>query len=218
MSTERSRWGAGIVPSYDAIAEEYAQQYFDELDGKPFDILDRFAASVAGRGRVCDLGCGPGQIASYLTARGVEAFGIDASAAMVATARRLNPELEFLVGNFFALDFPDGALAGVAACYSLIHVPRADLGLTVSELARVLQTGGRLLISLHAGTGEVTREEAYGKTVGLVATLFSEDEVRTALHDAGMRIDTLITRQPYSFEYQSQRIYALGTRDGVSGT
>jgi SAM-dependent methyltransferase len=214
MSSERSRWGAGIVPSYDAIAEEYAQQYFDELDGKPFDrdILDRFAASVAGSGRVCDLGCGPGQIARYLTARGVEAFGIDASAAMVATARRLNPELEFLVGNFLALDFPDGALAGIAAFYSLIHVPRADLGLTVSELARVLQTGGRLLISLHAGTGEVTREEAYGKSVALVATLFSEDEVRTALHDAGMRIDTLITRRPYSFEYQSQRIYALGTR------
>jgi hypothetical protein len=57
----------------------------------------------------------------------------------------------------------------------------------VSELARVLQTGGRLLISLHAGTGEVTRKEAYGKTVALVATLFSEDEVRTALHDAGTR-------------------------------
>jgi SAM-dependent methyltransferase len=110
----------------------------------------------------------------------VEAFGIDASAAMVATARRLNPELEFLVGNFFPLDFPDGTLAGIAAFYSLIHVPRADLGLTVSELARVLQTGGRLLISLHAGTGEVTR---------------------TALHD----VDTLITRRADALPRSARR-------------
>lgn len=31
------RWGAGVVPSYDVIAEPYAAQYFDELDAKPFD-------------------------------------------------------------------------------------------------------------------------------------------------------------------------------------
>ena len=49
MPSERARWGAGIVPSYDAIAEEYAGQYFDELDGKAFDreILDRFARALA---------------------------------------------------------------------------------------------------------------------------------------------------------------------------
>src|SRR5947207_7346925 len=100
MASERPRWGAGIVPSYDAIAEEYAGQYFDELDGKPFDrtALDLFAASVIGRGRVCDLGCGPGQIARYLAARGVDVFGIDASAAMIAVARRLNPKIEFHQG------------------------------------------------------------------------------------------------------------------------
>jgi hypothetical protein len=46
------------VPSYDAIAEQYAVQYFDELDDDPLDreVLDRFAVSVRGRGHVCDLG------------------------------------------------------------------------------------------------------------------------------------------------------------------
>ena len=62
MESMPPRWGAGIVPSYDAIAQGYAEQYFDELDSKPFDraVLDRFAASVKGRGRVCDLACSPG--------------------------------------------------------------------------------------------------------------------------------------------------------------
>jgi hypothetical protein len=80
MESMPPRWGAGVVPSYEAIAEEYAEQYFEELDGKPFDreVLDRFAASVKGRGRVGDLGCGPGHGARYLAGRGVDAFGIDA--------------------------------------------------------------------------------------------------------------------------------------------
>jgi SAM-dependent methyltransferase len=202
------------VPSYDAIAEDYARTYFDELDGKPFDraILDRFAADLVGRGRVCDLGCGPGQIARYLARRGVDAFGIDASAGMVATAGRLNPTLEFRRGDFFRLDLADQALAGIAAFYSLIHCARGDLGRALTELHRVLVPGGRLLMAVHAGAGEVTREDAYGKRIALVATLFSEQEVRDALASAGLRVDELTQRPPYDFEYPSTRIYALATR------
>jgi SAM-dependent methyltransferase len=207
-------WGDGIVPSYDAIAAEYAEAYFDELDGKPFDRewLDRFAASVKGRGRVCDLGCGPGQIARYLAARGADAFGIDAAPSMVATARRLNPTLDFHQGDFFRLDLADGALAGIAAFYSLIHCARGDLGRAVIELRRVLQPRGRLLMAVHAGTGEVSRDELFGKRVAFVATLFTEDEVRGALEGAGLMIDELTERPPYAQEYQSRRIYAVATR------
>jgi len=212
--TSTPRWGAGVVPSYDAIAEPYAAQYFDELDAKPFDreVLDRFAASVPGPGRVCDLGCGPGQVARYLAGRGVAAFGIDASASMIATARRLNPKLDFHQGDFFALPLPDGVLSGVAAFYCLIHCARAELGRAVAEIHRVLMPGGRLLMAVHAGEGEVSRDELYGKGVALVATLFSVDEVRAALTAARFRIDAVVTRDPYAFEYPSRRIYAAATR------
>ena len=206
--------GARVIASYDAIAEEYAKQYFDELDGKPWDRawLDRFAATVAGQGRVCDLGCGPGQIARYLAGRGVDAFGIDGSAAMVAIARGLNPTLRFEHADFFGLPLPDGALAGVAAFYSLIHCAREDLGRAVRELARVLAPDGRLLMAVHEGAGEVGRDEAFGKRVALVATLFSEAEVRAAVTGAGLTIDELAVRPPYDFEYQSRRIYVRATR------
>jgi SAM-dependent methyltransferase len=205
---------ARVIGSYDAIAEDYAKQYFDELDGKPWDRawLDRFASSVAGRGRVCDVGCGPGQIARYLAGRGVDSFGIDGSAVMVATARRLNPTLRFQQADFFGLPLPDGALAGIAAFYSLIHCERHDLGRAVRELARVLVPGGRLLVAVHEGEGEVGRDEAFGKPVALVATLFSEAEVRTAVAGAGLTIDELAVRPPYDFEYPSRRIYTLATR------
>jgi trans-aconitate methyltransferase len=60
--------------SYDAVAPEYAQRFRDEMDDKPFDrdCLDRLAREVGDLGPICDLGCGPGQIARYLHRQGVE--------------------------------------------------------------------------------------------------------------------------------------------------
>jgi 2-polyprenyl-3-methyl-5-hydroxy-6-metoxy-1,4-benzoquinol methylase len=57
---------------YDQVAVECAQQYYDEMDHKPFDrkMLDWLAEKVNGLGTICDFGCGPGQIARYLHSRG----------------------------------------------------------------------------------------------------------------------------------------------------
>src|SRR5947207_6865007 len=107
--------------SYDQVAEEYTQQYLNEFDHKPLDreLLNRFASRVAGRGRACDLGCGPGQVARYLHTQGVDVFGIDLSPAMVEQARLANLEIEFRQGDMRSLDLPDGSLAGIAAFYSI---------------------------------------------------------------------------------------------------
>ena len=80
---------------YDRMAAEYSRRVFHELDHKPLDrqLLDRFAGLVKNKGPVCDMGCGPGQIARYLYDRGVtNAFGMDLSPGMVAEAQQLNPD------------------------------------------------------------------------------------------------------------------------------
>lgn len=55
-----------IQATYDSLAEEYARHIYDELSHKPLDreLLDRFAAHTKKSGTVCDLGCGPGHVAS----------------------------------------------------------------------------------------------------------------------------------------------------------
>ena len=80
--------------SYDRIADEYARQIYGELAGKPLDreVLDRFAARLRGRGVVCDIGCGPGQIGRYLADRGLDVVGVDLSPGMLAQAAALNPD------------------------------------------------------------------------------------------------------------------------------
>ncbi len=112
--------------SYDRVAAEYAQQFRDEMDKKPFDrkMLDWLAEKVDGLGMVCDMGCGPGQIACYLHGRGVKACGVDLSSEMVRHAQQLNPEIPFQQGDMLALtDVADNSHGGIAAFYSIIHVP-----------------------------------------------------------------------------------------------
>jgi trans-aconitate methyltransferase len=86
-----------IRESYDRVAEEYARRLFNELAQKPLDreLLNRFAAAAIGRGEVCDMGCGSGQVARYLRDAGTTVFGLDLSPRMLEQARRLNPEISF---------------------------------------------------------------------------------------------------------------------------
>ena len=81
--------------SYDAVAGEYAAHLYDELAGKPLDreLLARFAGETRGRGKVCDLGCGPGQIARFLADHGADAFGLDLSYEMLREGARLGPDV-----------------------------------------------------------------------------------------------------------------------------
>ena len=112
-----------IRESYDRIADEYALRIFNELQHKPLDrdLLNRFAAKMAGHGQVCDMGCGPGQVARYLRDAGTTVFGLDLAPKMLEQARRLTPDISFREGNMMALDIPDRTLAGIAAFYAIVY-------------------------------------------------------------------------------------------------
>jgi 2-polyprenyl-3-methyl-5-hydroxy-6-metoxy-1,4-benzoquinol methylase len=62
--------------SYDRVAENYAAQFCDEMEKKPFDrkMLDWLMEKVTGAGIICDMGCGPGQIARYLHRQGAKVW------------------------------------------------------------------------------------------------------------------------------------------------
>lgn len=195
--------------SYDAVADAYAAEFFDELSRKPFDrqLLDAFAADCQGRGTVLDVGCGPGHVARYLSERGAKAAGFDLSTAMVELARKLNPSLEFSAGDMRALGVPDGSLTGIVAFYSLIHIPRQEVAGVLDGFRRALIEDGRLLLAVHGGTGSIHRDEFLGHAVPFEATLFSLGEIVSLVETAGFWVDEARQRVPYEFEHPTPRIY-----------
>jgi SAM-dependent methyltransferase len=215
------QWGpaGNIQKSYDTVAREYADEIYAELAGKPFDreVLDRFAERVRGHGQVCDLGCGPAQIARYLRDRGVDAFGLDLSAGMLAQARRLNPDLNCVQSSMLALGLGAEALCGIAAFYSIIHIPRTQVVTALSEMRRVLRRGGCLLLAFHLGAEDSHHDELFGRPVSLDIALFTTAEMAGYLQEAGLRAEEVLERDPYApeVEYQSRRGYLLGSRPKV---
>jgi len=162
---------------------------------------------------VCEVGCGPGQVARYLHDRGVDVAGLDLAPAMVEEARRRNPAMTFVEGDLRALPLAAGALAGVVAFYSLIHLERGELVAALRELARVLRSGGQLFVSFHVGD-EVRRvEELWGERAALDFVFFGVEEMRAAMGEAGFEVTATTERDPYpEVEAQTRRAYIRATR------
>ncbi len=205
----------GALDAYDSVAEDYANTFYRELDGKPFDreLLDRFALRLYDRGPVLEIGCGPGQIARYLKDKGLDVRGIDLSPAMVSVAARLNPDIPFVAANMLALPEEDDSLAGIAAFYSIICLARSDIPAALREFHRALMPGGLLLFSFHGGEGGIHADEWFGKAVSVDVTLFQPDEMERNLREAGFQIEFVRTRPPYDFEYPTTRCYALAQKE-----
>jgi SAM-dependent methyltransferase len=197
------------------VADEYVARIYDELRHKPLDrqLLDRFADSVREVGLACDMGCGPGQVTRYLHERSAQVCGIDLSPEMVVRARRLNPGINFEQGDMLALDVEDEAWAGIAAFYSIIHIPRGDVVRALRELRRVLRPGGRLLLTFHIGDEVKHLEEWWGHKVSVDFLFFRSDEMAGHLKSAGFEIEEIIEREPYpEVEHQSRRAYIFARR------
>jgi SAM-dependent methyltransferase len=199
---------------YSSVADEYAKSLFGELAYKPRDreLLDKLIREVGDFGPICDMGCGPGQIARYLKDHGADALGVDLSSGMVDAARKLNPDIPFFQGNMLALDFPEASWGGVAAFYSLIHIPRPRLLDALRELRRVLRPGGLLLMSYHMGIETVHLDVWWEKPVKLDFNFLESSTLTDLLVQAGLMVEDVIERGPYPEEHPSRRGYIFARK------
>jgi SAM-dependent methyltransferase len=204
-----------IRESYDRLAEEYTRRIADELRHKPLDreLLDRFATQTKGRGEVCDMGCGPGHVARYLRDAGASVFGLDLSPGMLEQARKLNPDIPFREGNMLELDIPNGALAGIAAFYAIVNIPKRSQPAVFREMQRVLRPGGLLLLAFHTGNEMLHEDELWGQKISMDFFLLPPTEITVDLEVAGLTIEDVIERDPYpDVEYPSRRAYIFARK------
>ncbi|MET9442948.1 class I SAM-dependent methyltransferase [Streptomyces sp. NPDC006610] len=213
---------------YDAIAEDYAGQFREDLAARPLEraLLTAYAETVlgegapAGDGQVADLGCGPGVTTAFLASLGVPVLGVDLSASMIAVARREHPGLRFEQGSMLDLDLPDGRLAGVVSWYSSIHTPVDRLPALFSEFARVLAPGGHLLLAFQAGDAPRRITEPYGHPVSLDFQRRRPERIAGLLEEAGLRTlsHTVREAQRRPYEETSPHAFLIARKPGPADT
>ncbi|MCB2126196.1 MAG: class I SAM-dependent methyltransferase [Albidovulum sp.] len=109
-------------------------------------LIDRIGPT---RGlRILDVGCGDGVLATRLARSGARVTGIDASADMIAAARRrakaAGVEIDLVEGDARGLPFPAGYFDCVVSVATLCFVD--DPRPTIRDMVRVLKPGGRLIL------------------------------------------------------------------------
>ncbi len=121
----------------DGVDPEYEEQ-----------ILPMVAAWVRPGDRICEVGCGEGQVARTLMAAGASSVvGVDPSRGQLAAAQRRAGGPQYLRGDAERLPLADGTVDGAVVCLVFEHLDVIEAA--IGEINRVLAPGGRLLLMLN---------------------------------------------------------------------
>ena len=109
--------------------------------------------------RVLEVGCGWGELAEWIERdTGADVVAVDLSPRMIELASERG--IDARVADVQELPFADGEFDLVVAAWMLYHVP--DIGLALTEIARVLRPGGRLVAITNSSTHLLELRELVG--------------------------------------------------------
>jgi SAM-dependent methyltransferase len=200
-----------IIECYDKTAKNYADKYIDELSKKHFDrmLLKSFASENSNKGKLIDLGCGPGQTTKYLSGCGLtDLVGVDISPAMVTVAKSIHPMLNFETADILNLKYPDKTFGSAIAFYSIVHFDYEQVKIAFKEIKRILADNGEFLFSFHVGDNVVHLDDFLDHQVNIDFYFFETNKITDLLTETGFEIIDAIERYPYKdVEYSSKRAY-----------
>ncbi|MGI8790525.1 MAG: class I SAM-dependent methyltransferase [Actinomycetota bacterium] len=142
LAASRYLPASDVQPGYDVWANTY-----DDRDNPLIRTEEPALKQVfedLPEGPVLDAACGTGRLASLLISRH-RVIGVDSSPEMLNRAREKVPNAEFLDGDLGALPVETASVASAVCALALSHLP--TLSPAVKELARVVASGGRVVIS-----------------------------------------------------------------------
>jgi SAM-dependent methyltransferase len=132
----------------------------------PSTRLIGFLGLLPPGGSILELGCGAGNHAAEMLARGFVLRATDGSPEMAALAsRKLNHPVETM--RFDELEDRE-TFDGVWASACLLHVPRAELAAILTRIHRALKSGGVFYASYKAGEGD--GRDSLGRYYNYVST------------------------------------------------
>jgi ubiquinone/menaquinone biosynthesis C-methylase UbiE len=173
----------------------------------PTEASLRLLGDVKGR-RVLDLGCGGGQDAIALAKQGATVIGVDASAELLAIARRLAEQegvkVELRHGDLADLAFVQSDSIDLVLSASALEYIE-DIGRVFRQVHRVLKVGAPLVLSTVHPAWRVAEGRSYFDRgpieVQLDGVVFTEyahtfADLALGLARANFRVETILEPEP----------------------
>jgi SAM-dependent methyltransferase len=165
-----------VSRGYDAMADAYFGRFSSSAVRDVW--LARFLALLPKKANILDLGCGAGvPVAKRLVEMGHDLTGVDGSARQIALARVHVPAATFLRADMTDIELPTASFDGVAAFYSITHVPAAEQGPLLKRIGCWLKPGGAFVGSFGAGAAH----EWVGDWLGAEMFFSHNDEATNAV-------------------------------------
>lgn len=193
---------------YNKNALLYANRY-----NLPCDHIDEFLDNVK-RGKILDVGCGPGINANHMHSKGFHVTGIDLSEGMIKLAQESFPYIEFVKEDMRYLDkIKYHPLDGILASYSLIHLPKEENRSTLVSLYKLLKPSGTIYISVQLGKSQ----EGYfthplKPDERLFLKIFSGEEIMHLIEEFGFSIIKQYKREPAKGEFNFIKLMIIAKK------
>jgi SAM-dependent methyltransferase len=154
------------LAAWDKVASVYEKQFmnFDLYD----DTYDAFSKLIRINGRLLDVGCGPGNISSYIKKirPDLTIEGVDASPAMIALAKKNNPGSKFHVLDCRRLPSLERTFDAIAAGFCIPYLTQSDCADLIRDCATMILQHGVCYFSFIEGNYDESGEEK-GSVPGL---------------------------------------------------
>lgn len=180
---------SGQAEAFDVIGDRY-DEAFPHKEGQ-VAAADWLIGSLAAGSRVLDLGCGTGvPTARQLADASFDVVGVDLSGGMVKLAREYVPG-----ATFHQLDLADlrpggprdlGRFDAVAAFFSLLMLPRAEIPLALLTVRHLLVPGGLFVLSMVEADVDDFSIPFLGRTIRVSGYLL--EDLRKVIETAGFEI------------------------------
>jgi SAM-dependent methyltransferase len=148
-----------VADGYDRIAERYVEGTKHVRVEERERYTELILSSLPAGSTVLELGCGTGLPTTKRLAERFRLTGIDLSPRHIQLARQNVPWATFIQGDMTTTEFPQASFDGVAAFYSITHVPRTEHVALLRSIAGWLRPGGLLVATMGYGDTEDVVED-----------------------------------------------------------
>ncbi|HEX2535159.1 MAG TPA: methyltransferase domain-containing protein [Chitinophagaceae bacterium] len=175
---------------YNRYVQEYSDRFMDlALYGHTFDpLLEKLPAGA----RVLDLGCGPGNVIRYCTARrpDLQFLGTDGAPEMIRTAEKENPGTSFRLLDIREAGRLKERFHAVIASFCLPYLAPQDMPGLFQSLATLTADHGLVYLSCMEGPPERSgwEQTSFTGEHQLYISYYPRQEIESRLQQHGFTV------------------------------